>query len=218
VNNDLVVFDLNSPLGEAPLSRIFTLDVPYAGSSIAPTSNGSSVLVNAEGAGIYQIVMPQTWAPGFSSPTDTIFQVCHGGSITLGVSASASPGGAAITYRWERLDGQSFTPLSDGPTPWSSNISGATTPNLTITGLRPPDARYYHCIATNSCGSTPSAFQILDLCAADFNCSGAITVQDIFDFLAAYFAGNPLADFNGSGGISVQDIFDFLAAYFAGCP
>jgi hypothetical protein len=25
-------------------------------------------------------------------------------------------------------------------------------------------------------------------------------------------------DFNGVGGISVQDIFDFLAAYFAGCP
>jgi hypothetical protein len=26
------------------------------------------------------------------------------------------------------------------------------------------------------------------------------------------------ADFNNSGGVSVQDIFDFLAAYFAGCP
>jgi hypothetical protein len=26
------------------------------------------------------------------------------------------------------------------------------------------------------------------------------------------------ADFNGSSHISVQDIFDFLAAYFAGCP
>lgn len=26
------------------------------------------------------------------------------------------------------------------------------------------------------------------------------------------------ADFNASGGISVQDIFDFLEAYFAGCP
>jgi hypothetical protein len=32
--------------------------------------------------------------------------------------------------------------------------------------------------------------------------------------------GNPCcpADFNGSGLVSVQDIFDFLAAYFAGCP
>jgi hypothetical protein len=42
-------------------------------------------------------------------------------------------------------------------------------------------------------------------------------VQDIFDFLAAYFSNGPGADFNGSGAVSVQDIFDFLAAYFAGC-
>lgn len=26
------------------------------------------------------------------------------------------------------------------------------------------------------------------------------------------------ADFNNSGNVSVQDIFDFLSAYFAGCP
>ena len=55
-------------------------------------------------------------------------------------------------------------------------------------------------------------------CAADFNTSGAATVQDIFDFLAAWFAGQISADFNHSGAVSVQDIFDFLAAWFAGCP
>jgi prepilin-type processing-associated H-X9-DG protein len=55
-------------------------------------------------------------------------------------------------------------------------------------------------------------------CPADFNNSGAASVQDIFDFLAAYFAADPHADFNASGATSVQDIFDFLAAYFAGCP
>jgi hypothetical protein len=55
-------------------------------------------------------------------------------------------------------------------------------------------------------------------CPADFNENGTATVQDIFDFLAAYFAGTPGADFNGTGGITVQDIFDFLAAYFTGCP
>jgi hypothetical protein len=54
--------------------------------------------------------------------------------------------------------------------------------------------------------------------AADINNSGAVTVQDIFDFLAAWFAGLPSADFNHSGTVTVQDIFDFLAAWFAGCP
>jgi hypothetical protein len=54
-------------------------------------------------------------------------------------------------------------------------------------------------------------------CKADYNHAGGVSVQDIFDFLAGYFTGDPRADFNG-GGVSVQDIFDFLAAYFTGCP
>ena len=43
-------------------------------------------------------------------------------------------------------------------------------------------------------------------------------LEDIFDFLAAYFAGDPAADVNQSGSITVQDIFDFLQGYFIGCP
>ncbi len=54
-------------------------------------------------------------------------------------------------------------------------------------------------------------------CRANFNGIDGVNVQDIFDFLAAWFAGNPRADFNGANGIGVQDIFDFLAAWFAGC-
>jgi hypothetical protein len=56
------------------------------------------------------------------------------------------------------------------------------------------------------------------LCPADFNRSGAVSVQDIFDYLAAYFAADPCADFNRSGPPpTVQDIFDYLAAYFTPC-
>lgn len=62
---------------------------------------------------------------------------------------------------------------------------------------------------------------------ADFDTSGSVTVQDLFDFLDHYFGGclgfsNPStscyrsADVNNSGGISVQDIFTYLAAFFAG--
>ena len=54
-------------------------------------------------------------------------------------------------------------------------------------------------------------------CKSDFNCTGGTSVQDIFDFLGAWFANNIAADFNGSGAVTVQDIFDFLAAWFSGC-
>jgi len=57
----------------------------------------------------------------------------------------------------------------------------------------------------------------VNACAADFNGSGRVDVQDIFDFLSAWFAGSQSADFDRSGGVTVQDIFGFLSAWFAGC-
>lgn len=53
----------------------------------------------------------------------------------------------------------------------------------------------------------------------DFNFDGSRTVQDIFDYLFAYFTGSiTSADFNRSGTLGVQDVFDFLACYFDVCP
>ena len=54
-------------------------------------------------------------------------------------------------------------------------------------------------------------------CPADFNGNGTIEVQDIFDFLYAWFAQDALTDFNTTGAIEVQDIFDFLTEWFTGC-
>ncbi len=54
-------------------------------------------------------------------------------------------------------------------------------------------------------------------CPADFNGVNGVTVQDIFDFLTAWLAGNASADFNHFNGVTVQDIFDFLTAWLAGC-
>jgi hypothetical protein len=63
----------------------------------------------------------------------------------------------------------------------------------------------------------------VNTCRADFDRSGTISVQDIFSFLAAYFANvtgpsPPGGDFDQNGTVSVGDIFSFLAAYFTGCP
>jgi hypothetical protein len=54
-------------------------------------------------------------------------------------------------------------------------------------------------------------------CYGDFNQNGTRSVQDLFDFLAAWFAHSPQADTDGNGMVTVQDLFNFLAAWFAGC-
>lgn len=85
-------------------------------------------------------------------------------------------------------------------------------------GLRGP-------IGVDPCGSDPAraVTNVLETpppppCPADFNGANGATVQDIFDFFNAWFAGNASADINHSGDVSVQDIFDFLNLWFASCP
>ncbi len=54
-------------------------------------------------------------------------------------------------------------------------------------------------------------------CAANFNGVSGVTVQDLFDFLAAYFAGSLDADATRDNSVTVQDLFAFLNVWFAGC-
>jgi hypothetical protein len=76
---------------------------------------------------------------------------------------------------------------------------------------------FYHTLVNNGSVDVPANLvRIPPACPADFNSSGGLEVQDIFDFINAWFSADPRADFNG-GGLAVQDIFDFLNAWFAGC-
>lgn len=60
-------------------------------------------------------------------------------------------------------------------------------------------------------------------CRADFNLSGAVTADDIFAYLDAWFAQNGStgpnfsADFNADETVNADDIFAFLDAWFAPC-
>jgi hypothetical protein len=61
------------------------------------------------------------------------------------------------------------------------------------------------------------AHRVPQLCPADYNGDGIVGVQDIFDFLNDWFAGELDADANLSCTLEVQDIFDYLNAWFVGC-
>ena len=141
-----------------------------------------------------------------SSPASVTVRI--GKPITL---TGAGAGTAPVAYRWRFNTAN----LSDG-----GDYSGTATTSLTITPSTRADAGSYDITSSNACGNATSAVatNLTVLCPADFNSDGQVTVQDIFDFLGAWFAASPSADFNGAGGVTVQDIFDFLTAWFAACP
>lgn len=62
-------------------------------------------------------------------------------------------------------------------------------------------------IATGDIGGTG--------CACDWNGSGAIDSQDLFDFLGDFFEG--AGDFDGDGVTNSGDFFEFLPCFFDGC-
>lgn len=59
--------------------------------------------------------------------------------------------------------------------------------------------------------------RVTPCCKADFNKQGGLSIQDVFDFQAAWFASDARADINGTDGVTIQDVFEFLAAWFGGC-
>lgn len=68
-----------------------------------------------------------------------------------------------------------------------------------------------------TCGPNPCVSTLRAACAADFNHSGQVGVEDIVAFLSAWFASDPIADMNDSGEIDAADVFDYVSQWFAGC-
>lgn len=142
------------------------------------------------------------------------------GTFTL-----AATGSEPLTYQWQQQDlGDTFPDfidINDGPVPdiFGHPIftaTGATTNHLTLSDPQ-GYAQVFRCRVSNGLGHVDSTEVTLSYCHADFDCSGALAVQDIFNFLSAWFAGEARADFNFTDGLGVQDIFDFLSAWFEGC-
>jgi hypothetical protein len=63
---------------------------------------------------------------------------------------------------------------------------------------------------------TTSAVLWTFVCPADFNNDNARSIDDIFIFINAWFAGDPRTDVDGNGR-TIDDIFIFLNTWFAGC-
>jgi hypothetical protein len=203
-------------------------------SDAAPAASGS-VTLGLWKPGTPTSITAAAQVPGCSAPAFVSHPVSAAGCPTGTASFSASAvGSGPISYAWQlRTAAGTWQTVGNDPLPLSC-AGGATgafayaTPPFSgsvVMGIRPcPGVLSYQirCVATDTsgCGSTTSNEATYTVCKADFNCSGGehpLTVQDVFDFLNAWFALDPSADFNGVDGLTVQDIFDFVGAWFVGC-
>jgi len=116
-------------------------------------------------------------------------RVARGGTATLTVPNA--PTGSGFTYSWRRSvnpDGTGGTAIANG-----GRFAGTSTPTLTITNIHLEDNDLYAVTVASSCPTrvVVTAVTVPVRCAADYDGSGAIGVQDIFSFLTDYFAGCP---------------------------
>jgi hypothetical protein len=172
--------------------------VVAGGTGAAAGQAGTSVV---RMAGVYQ------------HPTNS--KPCRSGAGTFQVGAF---GIGAVTYQWRK---------GNLPIDTMLNPSAATS-TLVIPNAGSSDEGSYDCVVTSSCGSSISNAATLSLCIADFDCSGAANLDDIFIFLNAWFAGcngtqpgapclGRTCDVNGLNGVNLDDLFIFINVWFAGC-
>jgi hypothetical protein len=153
-------------------------------------------------------------------------RACIGGSASFTFAGDAAAAGLAWEMEDPAFPGQYFS-IFNGPIDFGDfgfDIAGADTGTLTVSNFHSTIGAFtanFHGVASNDCGdvfSNPAMLAVSECaCRADFNRDGVPNSQDFFDFLSAFFAGDPSADFNADAAINSQDFFDFLTAFFAGC-
>ena len=135
--------------------------------------------------------------------------ICPGGTTSVSVQARTSYG--TINYRW-RKDG---VPLLEGGA--GGRYHGVFGPTLSITNMTSAQGGMYDCVVGSVCSTLASDAAPVTFCRADFNCSGTLTIADLFDYLGAWFAADPHADFDTAPGLSMNDIVEYVNTWFAGC-
>jgi len=154
--------------------------------------------------------------PEFTQQPSSV-TVAVGANVNLTASAVNDP----VTLRWRK--GESV--VVDGPTGAGSIISGSSTAQLTITGVRSTDAGQYTLLATNACGSASSLPAVLSVnaappCAGDANGDNQVNGADLSVLLGQFgqsVTPGTGADFNGDGIVNGADLSVLLGRFGTAC-
>jgi hypothetical protein len=172
--------------GDYVLDKYLATDLPgppmFDSSGVPGTQYFYAVFAYGSCAQPTSALLSEAYFPGVPRPSVTGASAVVGGTVQLTASADVSP--LAASFRWSR----NGAPLSN-----SAKYQGVDQGTLQIAALTQADEGAYTVRVSTPCGedTQTAILAVHQACPADFNGSGAISVQDIFDFLAAYFAGCP---------------------------
>lgn len=212
-----------APLSDGPTpggSVIYGATTPdLAISGVTPGDEGAyDCVVSASCGSATSLAAGLTIAqpPSITSPPASA-NACVGAAAAFSVTAS----GGGLSYAWYHDN----VLLVDGPTGSGSSISGATTANLTISGVTNADAGLYHSSVSNGCGESTSAPATLTVkvcgeCIGDLNEDGKVDQADLGILLSHYgetgVSPND-GDLDGDGDVDQADLGIFLAHYGTVC-
>lgn len=184
--------------GPTDIQKLLAVNDPLPGSDLQVAGFNSNTLRLSRSG---QLMVQTSLLRGTDSQNSLLyFDESHGGQLVM---RKRDPFTVDSSYTATLAD---FSVLTSGRQGLSD--SGTLAAALYLTSTSAGSRRLIASFGPNACPAESS-------CRADYNRNGSVTVQDIFDFLDAYFRG--IGDFNGNCQITVQDIFDFLNAYFIGC-
>lgn len=184
---------LQSTGGNGVSSLIITIYPDNAGEPGTVAAWTSSPLLVATTSAVYTFTSPD---PGTLTSGQPYWLVFSGsGTLTSGNAAGAHPGDPAVLgTRAHRF----------GPGPWTVSTS-VVLPAVRIDG--------------QLIGACCNRFNGACLITVEATCTGLGLRYDGHGSACSPESCNACpADFNGTGTVTVQDLFDYLAAWFARCP
>ncbi len=184
---------------------------------ISGSGNASNIASTRLVAGTTYLVRVSTWGSGTAGNYQLRITYVNAGGIgscceTSGACTLTDATGCSTgTF----LAGGSCSP-NICPQPTSTCCRGSTCSVILPANCLPVDNAGASTPAGSSCNAT--GVNTSPCCFADYNKTGGIEINDIFNFLNDWFASSTFSDFGGDGTVApdINDIFDFLNAWFAG--
>jgi hypothetical protein len=171
--------------GNVSGSTTATLTINPAGP--ADVDNYEVVVTNACGTVTSTPAVLTINTPAMIAMQPMSTDVCSGSRATFSVGAT---GTAPIGYQWRK----NGVALTDG-----GNVSGSTTPTLSINPTSPADAANYDAVVTNGCGNATSTIATLTIDAA-----ASITMQPMSMVTCTGTRASFAVGATGTGALSYQ--------------